>query len=95
MKKIPFTSLCQHWGTPRETYDELDREFHFTFDPCPQGFFCDGLKEEWGDSNYVNPPFKDIALWVKKSWEEHQKMKNCNGVAFHFRSTGYFEGGRR
>ena len=75
MKGIPMSSLCQHWQTPRETYDELNREFNFDFDPCPHGFLLDGLKEEWGRSNFVNPPFKYIAAWVQKAWEENQKGK--------------------
>ena len=70
-----MTSLCQHWQTPRETYDALDREFRFDFDPCPHGFMIDGLKEDWGQSNFVNPPFKTIALWIQKAWAEHQKGK--------------------
>ena len=50
------------WLTPDGLYEELKREFHFDFDPCPfprpEGF--DGLTCEWGRSNYVNPPFGSI-----------------------------------
>ena len=48
-----------YWLTPKNIYESLDKEFHFDFDPCPyplhEGF--DGLTCEWGESNYVNPPF--------------------------------------
>jgi hypothetical protein len=48
-----------YWLTPPELYAALDAEFHFDFDPAPyprpEGF--DGLTCEWGQSNYVNPPF--------------------------------------
>ena len=51
-----------YWLTPPELMADLDNEFHFTFDPCPfplpEGF--DGLTCEWGQSNYVNPPFGSI-----------------------------------
>lgn len=51
-----------YWLTPPDLYAELDREFHFDFDPCPyplpDGF--DGLTCEWGSSNYVNHPFGSI-----------------------------------
>lgn len=51
-----------YWLTPPDLYAQLDAEFHFDFDPCPfprpPGF--DGLKCEWGKSNYVNPPFGSI-----------------------------------
>lgn len=51
-----------YWLTPPELYAVWDAEFHFDFDPCPwplpSGF--DGLTCEWGQSNYVNPPFGSI-----------------------------------
>ncbi len=61
--------------TPKEIYKKLDDEFHFDFDPCPyprpEGF--DGLEEEWGKSNYVNPPFQGPTKWVKKAIIEYKK----------------------
>ncbi len=75
-----------YWLTPPELYAELDAEFGFDFDPCPyplpDGF--DGLTCEWGQSNYVNPPFGSImhqgrkkgpTFWVRKAIEEHRKGK--------------------
>lgn len=77
-----------YWLTPPELYAELDAEFHFDFDPCPyplpEGF--DGLTCEWGQSNYVNPPFGSIlhegrkkgpTAWMRKAIEEHAKGKIC------------------
>jgi len=73
-----------YWLTPPDLYAELDAEFHFDFDPCPhplpEGF--DGLTCDWGQSNYVNPPFgcilhegkkKGPTAWVRKAIVEHQK----------------------
>ena len=67
-----------YWLTPKTIYEKLDNEFHFTYDPCPyprpDGF--DGLKQPWGDSNYVNPPFEGgITAWVRKAISEAQKGK--------------------
>ncbi len=75
-----------YWLTPRYLYTSLDREFVFDFDPCPfplpEGF--DGLTCEWGQSNYVNPPFGSIihqgkkkgpTAWVRKAIEESRKGK--------------------
>lgn len=75
-----------YWLTPPDLYAQLDAEFHFDFDPCPypvpDGF--DGLTCEWGQSNYVNPPFGSIihegkkkgpTAWVRKCLIEHQKGK--------------------
>jgi len=66
-----------YWLTPPDLYQELKDEFEFDFDPCPyprpEGF--DGLEVEWGDSNYVNPPFKGPTAWVRKAISECQKGK--------------------
>jgi len=75
-----------YWLTPPALYEELNAEFHFDFDPCPHplppGF--DGLTCDWGQSNYVNPPFgsivhqgrkKGATAWVRKAIEEHRKGK--------------------
>lgn len=74
-----------YWLTPPEMYAALNKEFQFDFDPCPwplpQGF-C-GLTQDWGSSNYVNPPFGSIihtdgkkkgpTAWARKAIAEFQK----------------------
>ena len=37
--------LAQHdnWATPKEVYKQLNKEFHFDFDPCPLNYKIDGL----------------------------------------------------
>ena len=48
------------WKTPKSLYDSLDKEFHFDFDPCPFKHditLWNGLNVEWGNSNFVNPPY--------------------------------------
>ena len=66
-----------YWLTPKDLYDKLDKEFDFNFDPCPyprpDGF--DGLMIPWGDSSYVNPPFKGPTAWVRKAIKEYEKGK--------------------
>jgi hypothetical protein len=66
-----------YWLTPPDTMNALQSEFAFDFDPCPwprpPGF--DGLRCEWGRSNYVNPPFKGPTAWVRKALREHAKGK--------------------
>jgi hypothetical protein len=69
-----------YWKIPPEIYDPLNEEFHFDFDPCPnprpEGF--DGLKVEWGESNWVNPPFwSGTAYWAKKTLAEVAKGKDA------------------
>lgn len=75
-----------YWLTPPSLFQRLKERFGFTFDPCPyplpEGF--DGLTCEWGDSNYVNPPFgsivhqgkkKGMTAWVRKAINEQYKGK--------------------
>lgn len=67
-----------YWLIPQEIYNPLNDEFHFDYDPCPnprpEGF--DGQKQEWGKSNWVNPPFwAGITGWVRKAIEEQKKGK--------------------
>lgn len=67
------------WQTPREFYDKLYAEFKFDFDPCPIYAKFDGLQVEWGNSNFVNPPYslKLKSAFVKKAIEESKKGKVC------------------
>ena len=75
-----------YWLTPPELYRQLNDEFAFTFDPCPypKPDNFDGLDAEWGESNYVNPPFgvvlhkgkkKGATAWARKCIEESKKGK--------------------
>ena len=76
-----------YWLTPKDLMKELNDEFNFDFDPCPypKPDDFDGLTNEWGKSNYVNPPFgsiihegkkKGATAWVRKSIVEHEKGKD-------------------
>lgn len=51
-----FSSAREAWGTPDALYRALDKEFGFTFDPCPLSdpreaglplFGTDGLHKSW------------------------------------------------
>lgn len=76
-----------YWLTPIDVMDDLQKEFSFDFDPCPypKPDDFDGLRVEWGQSNYVNPPFgsytdhdgkkKGPTAWARKCIEEHKKGK--------------------
>lgn len=45
------------------------------FDPCPLGGHVDGLRLDWGASNFVNPPYSQLRKWIEKSITEHSKGK--------------------
>lgn len=72
--RVMFSSASDHWSTPKETYDALNKEFKFNDDPCPIGGNS-GLDRDWGSHTYVNPPYSEIQRWVRKSYEESQKGK--------------------
>lgn len=76
-----------YWLTPPDLMQSLQLEFNFDYDPCPypKPSEYDGLKAEWGQSNYVNPPFgsytaedgkkKGPTAWARKALAEYNKGK--------------------
>lgn len=69
-------------GTDPAWFAELHRRFAFTIDVAaashnaklPHYFdaFTDGLTQPWaGERVWCNPPFSDIAPWIRKAWAEH------------------------
>jgi hypothetical protein len=69
-------TLRDNWKTPQWLYDQLDAEFNFDFDPCPPHPTFDGLTIEWGQRNYVNPPYgRPIPQWLAKATEEQHRGK--------------------
>ena len=68
-----------NWATPKELYDQLHEEFKFDFDPCPLYADFNGLEIDWGERNFVNPPYsrKLKDAFVKKAIEETNKNKLC------------------
>ncbi len=73
---VHFSSQRTDWQTPDDVYMGLDKEFGFDFDPCPCNPEFDGLVCEWGQSNFVNPPYgRQIGQWLAKGHEEWKKGK--------------------
>jgi len=72
------------WATPKYLYDELNAEFSFDFDPCPLNTGeitpdSDGLLIEWGERNFINPPYsqKLKEAFVIRAIIESKKGKLC------------------
>jgi hypothetical protein len=69
-----FSSASDHWYTPPDFYAELDREFAFTFDPCPLMSEESGLLRPWAGRVFCNPPYSKIGEFIKKGvWHLHTK----------------------
>lgn len=57
--------------TPEDLMTQLVRKYgQFDFDPCPPEPNFDGLDVEWGQNNFVNPPFKHLSKWIDKCIKE-------------------------
>lgn len=69
------------WSTPQDLFDSLNKEFHFTLDPCAsewnakcEKFFTEeqnGLMQDWSkDIVFMNPPYGKVLYdWMKKAYE--------------------------
>jgi len=68
-----LSSNTDEWATPKYIY--MQAMSKGMFDPCPLGSQIDGLTIEWGESNFVNPPYSQLKDWVQKSILEHVKGK--------------------
>lgn len=101
--EIMFSSKTDLWETPQSFYDELDKEFQFTLDPCatPENAKCEmfftkemnGLTQNWGGNRvFCNPPYgKEIGKWVKKAYEESKKNDTTVVMLIPARTdTAYF-----
>jgi site-specific DNA-methyltransferase (adenine-specific) len=78
------SSKTNEWATPQWFFDELNKEFNFTLDPCSNDnhkcdkFFTikeDGLKQDWSkDIVFMNPPYGGhTGDWIAKALEESKK----------------------
>ncbi len=80
--KLMFSSKTDQWSTPQKLFDELDKEFHFTLDPCADAenhkcekYFTvedDGLAQDWsGNRVFCNPPYcRSVSKWAEKCYRE-------------------------
>lgn len=96
------SSNSDEWETPEEFFKDLDREFHFTLDPCASevNHKCDkyytrqddGLSKSWeGETVFCNPPYSEVKKWVEKCYREGIKDRTTVVLTIPARTdTGYF-----
>ena len=77
-----FSSKKQDWTTPKDLFDTLNNEFHFTLDPCctHENALCikhyteaeNGLVKHWtNEIVFCNPPYNNIEAWARKCAVEY------------------------
>lgn len=73
-------------ATAPDVFAPLDERFGFTVDvaasernaKCERFYTLtdDGLAQSWADESvWCNPPYSDIAPWVRKAWAEHRHAR--------------------
>ena len=85
LQKAMVSSKSNEWITPKDFFNELDKEFNFTLDPCStdENHKCEkyftikdnGLDQDWSkDVVFMNPPYGGhTADWMRKAWLESKK----------------------
>lgn len=103
VNKALFSSNSDNWSTPQDIYEALDNEFNFNLDPCAdennhkcENYFTqndDGLLKNWGGYRvFCNPPYSNIAAWVKKAYKEATKDNTLVVLLIPARTdTKYFQ----
>ena len=82
LRKEENGSKNDDWATPEYILNWVRDEYGEFFDPCPfkhNKEDWDGLKVEWKDVNYINPPYnnKDKIAFLNRAYEEYKKGKVC------------------
>ena len=98
-KMMSGDKLNNDLKTPDYLLQDIEREFGKCFDPCPYGVLeialqkpeLDGLKMEWQDLNFVNPPFNSIKKWLRKGIQEYKKGRKSIFLVTARISSKYWE----
>lgn len=92
LSKALFSSNRMDWTTPQDFFDELNKEFHFTLDPCalPETAKCkvfftpedDGLKQSWGGAcGFLQPSLWQGHRQVGKEMLRREQERRRRGPA--------------
>lgn len=75
--------MSDNWSTPDNIFEQLHDEFGFNLDVCASDWNhkCanyytiadDALSRDWDGVIWMNPPYSQCGIWMKKAHEESQK----------------------
>ena len=78
--------MSDEWETPPKVFESICDRFNIApyLDVCAsygmnkcKRFFTpkqDGLKQEWQETSWCNPPFSDIEPWLAKATQQHEEF---------------------
>ena len=83
MNKAIHSSNRDDWGTPDWLFGWFDRRNGFDFDAAATAanalaeWPSDGLKDEWGENTWCNPPYGRslTGKWVRRAYEQTRGHK--------------------
>lgn len=68
-----------HNITPISLLKDIEQEFGLFHDPCPLfGEEWDGLSSNWGEVNFIHPPFSNVEPWIIKAIIEKIDEENTS-----------------
>ena len=75
--------MSDNWSTPNTLFKQLHNEFQFNLDACANKwnnkcaqYFTEqdnALKKEWSGVVWMNPPYSECGVWIRKAFEESRK----------------------
>jgi phage N-6-adenine-methyltransferase len=74
-----MSSKTDLWSTPKEFFNNVNKQFNFTLDVCasPENAKCEkfftkednGIMQKWEGVCWMNPPYgKGIGIWIEKAY---------------------------
>ncbi|MFA5307473.1 MAG: DNA N-6-adenine-methyltransferase [Candidatus Babeliales bacterium] len=85
----PCPTLCDKCSLRQPKYKSCSNHL-------PPQLIChtakfDGLTVDWKEQNFINPPYKNVAEWIKKGYEESLKGKLCVFLVASRTDTRWFQ----
>ncbi len=101
MNVIFSNQIKDDWKTPPSFVKFINKNFKIAVDPCCSVFNVrakkhytikdNGLKQKWETWTFVNPPYSDVKIWIKKAYKEYQKGNKVLMLIFAKSENSFFQ----